>query len=82
MKHQKLKPLIDECRYEENLDSQVNLLYAINEKLSASDKLDLPSFITNDYVQRALDVIEEKLFDLDISNFCDGLTGGQARQIR
>ncbi|MGI0016831.1 MAG: hypothetical protein ACREBU_25705, partial [Nitrososphaera sp.] len=59
MTHQALKPLIDECRHESNLDTQINLLYAINEQLPASEKLDLPSFITNDYVQRALDLIEE-----------------------
>ncbi|MGH9877622.1 MAG: hypothetical protein ACRD5H_08285 [Nitrososphaerales archaeon] len=67
MNHQELQPLIDECRYEIDVDSQIALLYAINEQLTASVKLDLPSFMTNDYVQRALDLIEVRLSETEDS---------------
>jgi hypothetical protein len=61
MNRQKTKLLIEECRYEKNVDIQIELLYEINMQLSTLEKLHLPSFITNDYVQRALDIIEERL---------------------
>jgi len=62
--HEELKPLIDKCRYEKNVEDQISLLYAINGGLPESEKLTFPSLITNDYVSRALDMIEERLLAL------------------
>jgi hypothetical protein len=53
--------LVDKCRYEKNVDEQIGLLNVINESLPDGKKLILPSLITNDYVSRALDIIEERL---------------------
>jgi hypothetical protein len=52
---------IDLCRSESNLDIQVALLFQINEKLPEELHIKLPSLLTNDYVLRALDIIEDKL---------------------
>jgi hypothetical protein len=53
--------LVQKCRYESNLDTQVDILFQINKILPSVMKLKLPSFFTDDYVSRALDIIEEKL---------------------
>lgn len=51
--------LVRRCRYEISLDNQVTMLVEINKTLPAKNRIRLPSLITNDYVARALDVIEE-----------------------
>lgn len=40
------------------------MLENINSRLPRSQKLKLPSLITNDYVHKALDMVEERLDDL------------------
>ena len=47
------------------MDIQIDILYRINETLSDSVRIKVPSLITNDYVSRALDIIEDKLLDYD-----------------
>ena len=64
--HQMLLSLIQKCRYENNVDRQINLLRQINSELSESIRIRLPSLITDDYVGRALDIIEERILNLDI----------------
>lgn len=59
--HQNLKLLIDECRGKNDVDSQISLLCTINETLPRSKQLKLPSLITDDYVFRALEIIEARL---------------------
>lgn len=61
-----LLSLIQKCRYENNVDRQINLLRQINSELSESIRIRLPSLITDDYVGRALDIIEERILNLDI----------------
>lgn len=53
--------LVNQCRYESNLDIQIDMLYKINEQLPSSLRIKIPSLLTNDYLARALDVIEEEI---------------------
>ena len=63
--HSNLMELIQQCRTETNLDIQINILYRINETLPDSVRIKVPSLLTNDYVSRALDIIEDKLLDYE-----------------
>jgi hypothetical protein len=57
-----LASLIKKCRYEEkDVDRQIELLQQINRALPESIRIKLPSLITNDYIDKALNVIEENL---------------------
>jgi hypothetical protein len=56
-----LRTLIDACRSESDLDRQVAVLHRINQGLPEPLQLKMPSFLTNDYVTRALDMIEDKM---------------------
>ncbi len=58
---QELRNLIDACRSEPDLDAQVEVLHRINQGLPEPLQLKMPSFLTNDYVTRALDLIEDKM---------------------
>ena len=63
--HSTFFELIQQCRTETNLDIQINILYRINETLPDSVRIKFPSLLTNDYVSRALDIIEDKLLDYE-----------------
>ena len=63
--HTNFLELIQQCRTETNLDIQINILYRINETLPDSVRIKVPSLLTNDYVSRALDIIEDKLLDYE-----------------
>jgi hypothetical protein len=52
--------MIDKCRKEDNFDTQISMLKEINKSLPASAQLMIPSLITEDYVFRALEMIEER----------------------
>ena len=56
-----LRTLIDACRSESDFDRQVAALHRINQGLPEPLQLKMPSFLTNDYVTRALDIIEDKM---------------------
>jgi len=60
---QNLVLLIRECRDEHDVDRQIQILENINTRLPRSKKLKIPSLITNDYVHKALDIVEERLLD-------------------
>jgi hypothetical protein len=47
-------------RNETNIDMQVQLLEELNLLLPEECRLTMPSLITNDYVWRAVNIIEEK----------------------
>jgi hypothetical protein len=51
--------LIGECRDESSLDKQIELLHQINQSLPDPLQIKIPSLLTNDYVNRALDNIED-----------------------
>jgi hypothetical protein len=51
--------LIAKCRYQSDVDKQIRILHTINSALPKSIRLQMPSLLTNDYVSRALDIIED-----------------------
>ncbi len=53
--------LIAKCRYQSDVDKQIRILNAINSALPKSLRLQMPSLLTNDYVSRALDIIEDRI---------------------
>jgi hypothetical protein len=56
-----LLPLIEKCREEKDVDNQIHLLCTINESLSHADRIVMPSFLTDDYCRRALEMIEDRI---------------------
>ena len=42
--------LIQDCYEEENMDKKVQTLYKINSLLPKTCRIDIPSLITNDYI--------------------------------
>jgi hypothetical protein len=59
----KLSSLIQQCRYEMDVDKQFELLQKINALLPKTIRLRMPSLITDDYIRSALDVIDEYFLD-------------------
>jgi hypothetical protein len=59
--HNLVSSLIQQCRYEIDVDKQFEILQRINALLPKSIKLRMPSLITDDYIHTALDKIEEYL---------------------
>jgi hypothetical protein len=53
--------LIAKCRYQGDVDKQIRLLHLINSALPKSLQLKMPSLLTNDYVSKALGIIEDKI---------------------
>ena len=53
--------LIARCRDQSDVDKQILILRAINSALPKSLQLQMPSLLTNDYVSRALDIIEDRI---------------------
>ena len=53
--------LIAKCRYQSDVDKQIQILHTINSALPKSLRLEMPSLLTNDYVSRALDIIEDRI---------------------
>ncbi|MFL6371668.1 MAG: hypothetical protein ACJ70R_05160 [Nitrososphaera sp.] len=53
--------LIALCRDQSDVDKQITILHAINSGLPKSLRLQMPSLLTNDYVSRALDIIEDRV---------------------
>lgn len=53
--------LIETCRDETDLDRKLKILLIINAMLPPTKKLHIPSFLTDDYVPRALHEIQRAL---------------------
>ncbi len=53
--------LIEKCRNEPDIDRQLKILLVINAMLPLTKKLHIPSFLTDDYITRALHEIEKTL---------------------
>lgn len=51
--------LIQKCRHEPDPDRQLKILLVINAMLPPTKKLHIPSFLTDDYISRALHEIEK-----------------------
>lgn len=60
--------LVYACRYEKDLDRQIDILFQINRFLPSRMQLKLPSLFTDDYIRTALDTIEEKLIAISADN--------------
>ncbi|HEV8405216.1 MAG TPA: hypothetical protein VGQ13_04835 [Nitrososphaera sp.] len=61
MNHKHVIRLIEDCKSETNIDRKIEILYTINSMLPKSQRLKIPSLITNDYVYQALYRIEEMM---------------------
>jgi hypothetical protein len=56
-----LRHSLSEIRDEKNTDRRIMKLQRLNSSLPADKQLRMPSLITNAYIRRALDVIEERM---------------------
>ena len=54
-----IKNMIKKCIYEDNTNSKIKLFFKINSLLPKESKIHIPSFITNDYINKALYKLEE-----------------------
>ena len=52
---------ISAMRAERNVEKRLVMLQDLNNSLPASMRLEMPSLITNAYVRRALDIIEDRI---------------------
>ncbi|MFL6441004.1 MAG: hypothetical protein ACJ702_03495 [Nitrososphaeraceae archaeon] len=53
--------LVEDCYEEEDIDKKVQILYKINSLLPKTCCINIPSLITDDYIDTALYRIEEKV---------------------
>jgi hypothetical protein len=61
MRFNQITALIARCRYQSDVDEQIRMLHAINSALPKSLRIQMPSLFTNDYVSRALDIVEDRV---------------------
>ena len=54
-----ISKLIESCRGEQDVDKKIQTLYHINSILPKSQKLKIPSLLTDDYVETALYNVEQ-----------------------
>ena len=59
--------LIQECYEEQDMEKKVQILYKINSMLPKSHQINIPSLITNDYIDIALYRIEENIHSITTS---------------
>ena len=52
---------ISAIRNEPDTEKRLSMLLQLNDSLPGDMKLDMPSLITNAYVRKALDMIEERI---------------------
>ena len=53
--------LVSAIRREPNTEKRLRMLQKLNESLPENIRIQMPSLITNAYVRRALDMIEERI---------------------
>ena len=53
--------LIRRCRETENMNERVGLLQSLNYLLPIGYEIKIPSFITNDLIDKVLSALEEKI---------------------
>jgi hypothetical protein len=56
-----VRKLVTDCYEEEDVDKKVQILYKINSLLPEPYRINIPSLITNDYIDIALYRIEENI---------------------
>jgi hypothetical protein len=54
-----IKSMIRKCIYEDNINKKIKLFFKINSLLPKESKIHIPSFITNDYINKVLYKLEE-----------------------
>jgi predicted DNA-binding protein (UPF0278 family) len=55
-----LQSLIEKCREEQDMNKKIDILYHINSLIPKQYQITLPSYVTNDYIERrVLHKIEE-----------------------
>ena len=59
--HAVISKLVEDCYEEEDIDKRVQILYKINSILPKICCINIPSLITDDYIDRALYRIEENI---------------------
>ena len=59
--------LVHSCLETYDIDKRVEILQRINRLLPVESMIKLPAFITNDYIDRTLDLLEERLNSHDNS---------------
>jgi hypothetical protein len=61
--HAIISKLVEDCYEEEDIDKRVQILYKINSLLPKICCINIPSLITDDYIDRALYRIEENIHE-------------------
>ena len=56
-----LVELVQTCIETADIDKRVEILQRINRLLPVESMIKLPTFITNDYINKTLDLLEERL---------------------
>jgi hypothetical protein len=56
--------LVEDCYEEEDIDKKVQILYKINSLLPKTCCINIPSLITDDYIDTALYRIEENIHSI------------------
>ncbi len=59
--HAIIAKLVEDCYEEEDIDKKVQLLYKINSLLPKTCCINIPSLITDDYIDAALYRVEENI---------------------
>ena len=59
--------LIEDCYNESDVDNKTQILYKINSVLPKMCRINIPSLITDDYIDTALYRIEEKVDSISAS---------------
>jgi hypothetical protein len=56
-----ISKLSEECSNEADINKRIQLLYKINSILPKTYQINIPSLITNDYIDTALYIIYQKI---------------------
>jgi hypothetical protein len=67
--HAVIARLIEDCYKEEDMDKKVQILYKINSLLPKTCCVNIPSLITNDYIDATLYRIEQNIHSITASTW-------------
>jgi len=60
---QLIQSYIAAIREEHDIDARITMLHTLNNMLPKEKRIEMPSLITNAYIRRALDVIQERAME-------------------
>jgi hypothetical protein len=69
--HAIIGKLVEDCYEEEDIDKKIQILYKINSLLPKRCCINIPSLITNDYIDTALYRIEENMKGIIAPTYTD-----------